>query len=138
MLSDLFDLLTFFDFFDSIHLMHELITILRRFIPPYKIRVTKSILFNFLHALFGSLSIAMLIPILKIIFQNENDITEPVPFALDSQTLNHLFNYYITTIKYSYGQSTTLIVVGLIAVIATAFKTGFAYLANLQIRNLPT
>ena len=133
MLSDLFDLLTFFDFFDSIHLMHELITILRRFIPPYKIRVTKSILFNFLHALFGSLSIAMLIPILKIIFQNENDITEPVPFALDSQTLNHLFNYYITTIKYSYGQSTTLIVVGLIAVIATAFKTGFAYLAAYEL-----
>ena len=55
--------------------MHDLILILKRFIPPYKLRVTKSIIFNFLHAIFGSLSIAMLGPILKIIFTNEQDVT---------------------------------------------------------------
>ena len=48
--------------------MNELITIFKRFIPPYKSRLVKSIIYNFLHALFGSLSVAMLIPILKIIF----------------------------------------------------------------------
>lgn len=113
--------------------MHDLISILRRFIPPYKLRVFKSVLFNFLHAFFGSLSIAMLIPILGIIFDSQHDVTEKVPFALDSKSLGNLFYYYITCIKYTYGQSSTLIIVGLVAVVATAFKTGFSYLASYEL-----
>lgn len=113
--------------------MHDLISILRRFIPPYKLRVFKSVLFNFLHAFFGSLSIAMLIPILGIIFDSQHDVTEKVPFALDSKSLGNLFYYYITYIKYTYGQSSTLIIVGLVAVVATAFKTGFSYLASYEL-----
>ena len=89
--------------------MHDLLSILKRFIPPYKIRVIKSILYNFLHAIFGSLSIAMLIPILGIIFSSQQDVTEKVPFALDTATLKHLFNYYVTQIKLEYGPSVTLI-----------------------------
>ena len=75
--------------------MHDLILILKRFIPPYKLRVTKSIIFNFLHAIFGSLSIAMLGPILKIIFNNEQDVTELVPFEFNSESIGQIFNYYI-------------------------------------------
>lgn len=113
--------------------MHDLISILKRFVPPYKIRVVKSILFNFLHAVFGSISIAMLIPVLGIIFDNQQEVLEKVPFALDSHTLKHLFNYYITTIKQTYGSSATLLFVGGIAVLATAFKTGFAYLGAYEL-----
>lgn len=113
--------------------MHDLISILRRFIPPYKIRVTKSIIFNFLHAIFGSLSIAMLIPILGIIFDSQKDVTEKIPFAFDAATLKHLFNYYITQVKVNYGPSATLILIGGMAVIATALKTGFAYLGAYEL-----
>lgn len=113
--------------------MHDLILILRRFIPSYKIRVTKSIVFNLLHAIFGSLSIAMLMPILGIIFNNQNDVTELVPFTLDAKTISQIFNYYITDIKNTFGPSTTLIIVGLFAVVTTAFKTGFAYLAAYEL-----
>lgn len=113
--------------------MHDLLSILKRFIPPYKIRVIKSILYNFLHAIFGSLSIAMLIPILGIIFSSQQDVTEKVPFALDTATLKHLFNYYVTQIKLEYGPSVTLIFIGAIAIIATALKTGFAYLGAYEL-----
>ena len=113
--------------------MHDLLSILKRFIPPYKIRVIKSILYNFLHAIFGSLSIAMLIPILGIIFSSQQDVTEKVPFALDTATLKHLFNYYVTQIKLEYGPSVTLIFIGTIAIIATALKTGFAYLGAYEL-----
>ena len=113
--------------------MHDLLSILRRFIPPYKMRVAKSILYNFLHAIFGSLSIAMLIPILGIIFSSQQDVTEKVPFALDTATLKHLFNYYVTQIKLEYGPSVTLIFIGAIAIIATALKTGFAYLGAYEL-----
>ena len=113
--------------------MHDLLSILRRFIPPYKMRVAKSILYNFLHAVFGSLSIAMLIPILGIIFSSQQDVTEKVPFALDTDTIKQLFNYYVTQIKYEYGASATLILIGGVAIIATALKTGFAYLGSYEL-----
>lgn len=113
--------------------MHDLLSILKRFIPPYKIRVIKSILYNFLHAIFGSLSIAMLIPILGIIFSSQQDVTEKVPFAVDTATLKHLFNYYVTQIKLEYGPSVTLIFIGAIAIVATALKTGFAYLGAYEL-----
>ena len=113
--------------------MHDLLSILKRFIPPYKIRVIKSILYNFLHAIFGSLSIAMLIPILGVIFSSQQDVTEKVPFALDTATLKHLFNYYVTQIKLEYGPSVTLIFIGAIAIVATALKTGFAYLGAYEL-----
>ena len=113
--------------------MHDLILILKRFIPPYKLRVTKSIIFNFLHAIFGSLSIAMLGPILKIIFNNEQDVTELVPFEFNSESIGQIFNYYITTIKYTYGPSTTLILIGVVAIVTTALKTGFAYLGAYEL-----
>lgn len=113
--------------------MKDLISILRRFIPPYKSPVAKSVLFNFLHAIFGSLSIAMLIPILRIIFDNQHDVTELVPFALDTKSIAQIFNYYVTEIKNSFGQANTLVFVGILAIISTAFKTGFAYLASYEL-----
>lgn len=113
--------------------MHDLISILKRFIPPYKLRVSKSILFNLLHALFGSLSIMMLMPILGIIFGSQEDVLEKVPFALDANSIFTNFSYYVTQVKYLYGQSTTLLFIGLIAVVATALKTGFAYLAAYEL-----
>ena len=113
--------------------MHDLISILKRFLPPYKARVTKSIVFNFLHALFGSLSIMMLMPILGIIFNSQKEVTEKVPFELNSESLSLFFSYYITQLKYAYGPSITLIFIGFIAVIGTAFKTGFAYLAAYEL-----
>ena len=114
-------------------LMHDLISILKRFIPPYKIRVIKSIIYNFLHAIFGTLSIAMLIPILGIIFSSQQEVTEKIPFQLDTATIKHLFNYYVTQIKIEYGPSATLILIGSFAVLATALKTGFAYLGAYEL-----
>ena len=113
--------------------MNELITIFKRFIPPYKSRLVKSIVYNFLHALFGSLSVAMLIPILKIIFNDQEEVTELVAFNWDIKTLTQIFNYYVTTVKTTYGPSSTLILIGCVAVITTGLKTGFAYLGAYEL-----
>lgn len=113
--------------------MHDLILILKRFIPPYKSRVTKSIIYNLLHAVFGGISVAMLIPILKVIFNSQEEVTELVPFHLDIATLTHIFNYYITLIKTTYGPSSTLILIGCLAIITTGLKTGFAYLGAYEL-----
>lgn len=113
--------------------MHDLFSILKRFIPPYRWRVVKSVMYNFLHALFGSVSIAMLIPILGIIFNSREEVTEQVAFAWDMSSLKELFNYYVTQVKLEYGPSMTLLLIGLVAVVATALKTGFAYMGSFEL-----
>lgn len=118
--------------------MHDFIFILRRFIPPYKFRLVKSILYNLLHAVFGTLSVAMLAPVLSILFGTQPDVNEKIPFALDLNTIKHLFYYYISELKTDYGPASTLLFVGFIAILATALKTGFAYLGayeTIYIRN---
>lgn len=56
--------------------MRDFIVILKRFIPPYKFRVIRSILFNLLQALFGATAIAMLSPIMGILFGTSAEVTE--------------------------------------------------------------
>lgn len=112
--------------------MSDFIIILKRFIPPYRWRLGKSIFYNILHAIFGTLSLVMLTPVLGILFGTEKDVTDKLPFAFDIDTMKHIFYYYVTQIKLTFGPSSTLIFVGFIAVFATALKTGFAYLAAFE------
>lgn len=118
--------------------MHDFILILKRFIPPYKWRVVKSVLYNILHAVFGTLSVAMLAPVLGILFGTQPDVMDKIPFEMTVDAVKNNFYYYITLIKNTYSPSTALIFVGIIAIIGTALKTGFAYLGayeTIYIRN---
>lgn len=112
--------------------MRDFIVILKRFIPPYKFRVIRSILFNLLQALFGATAIAMLSPIMGILFGTSAEITEKVPFEFSFAAIKDTFFYYITSFKHLYGASNTLIFIGVFAILATALKTGFAYLASYE------
>jgi subfamily B ATP-binding cassette protein MsbA len=109
--------------------VRDLLLLFRRFIPPYKFRLVKSVLFNLLHALFGLFAISMLIPILDILFSGETMEVERAPFRMDVDGLKQLFNYHVSRVYNTHGPGMTLLFVGVIAVIATALKTGFAYLA---------
>lgn len=112
--------------------MREFIVILKRFIPPYKFRVIRSILFNLLQALFGATAIAMLSPIMGILFGTSEEVMTKVPFDFSFASIKDTFFYYITTFKHLYGASNTLIFIGVFAIFATALKTGFAYLASYE------
>lgn len=112
--------------------MREFIVVLKRFIPPYKLRLVKSILYNILHALFGTLSLAMLAPVLGILFGMQPDVTVKPDFALDLESLKDIFYYHITTIKVEFGPTSALIFIGAIAITATALKTGAAYMAAFE------
>ncbi len=108
--------------------MKDFIQILKRFIPPYKWKLVKNIFFNFLHALFGGASFAMMAPVLGILFGTQEDVTTKVPWEF-TDALKHNFYYLITNVKSEYGASTALIIIGAILVFAVLLKTGFAYLA---------
>lgn len=109
--------------------MRDFIEIIKRFIPPYKARLSRNIVFNVLHALFGSTSFIMLIPVLGILFGTIPETTELMPFALSKEVLMNNLYYYVTLIKQACGPVNTLLVVGGMFILAALFKTGFAYLA---------
>lgn len=112
--------------------MRDFIVILKRFIPPYKFRLIRSIFFNLLQALFGATAIAMLSPIMGILFGTSDEVTVKVPFDFSFASIKDNFFYYITSFKQLYGASNTLIFIGVFAILATALKTGFAYLASYE------
>ena len=86
--------------------MRDFIQILKRFIPPYKSRLGKNIFYNILSAAFGSVSFVLLVPVLNILFNVTEEVTELVPFELNKESLMTNFNYYVTLSKQHFSAST--------------------------------
>lgn len=109
--------------------MKDFLNILRRFIPPYKSRMLLNFLFNLLSAVFAVFSMALMIPILEIIFGQSEDVFALQQWSADLGTIKNNLYYYVTAIKTDYGAGYTLLFVGIFIIFMTALKVGFAYLA---------
>ncbi len=117
--------------------MKEFFQVLRRFIPPYKKYLVASVVFNILSALLNIFSFAALIPILQILFQT-GDAEEATQWLkwdwgnVQGVLMNNL-NYTVNQLIASYGQTTTLLFIGLFLVVTTALKTGAYFLSSATI-----
>ena len=113
--------------------MKEFLNVLRRFVPPYKKYLALSIGFNLLSAVLNIFSFAALIPILQILFQTGDAETATALMAWDwgniQEVVTNNMNYYVTAMVAHYGQTTTLLFIGIFLAITTAMKTG-AYFAS--------
>lgn len=112
--------------------------VIGRYIKPYWLMVVLSFTFNILSAFFSVLSMALMIPILEIIFQQGSEVTELMAWDVDMSVIKNNFYFYITSIKHEYGPGSALLFSGLFMVIGTFIKCGMAYLAsytNVGIRN---
>ncbi|WP_319501617.1 ABC transporter ATP-binding protein [uncultured Draconibacterium sp.] len=103
---------------------------MKRFVPPYRGKVVMNIIYNILGALFGTFSFAMLIPALDILFKTKELVTEKVQWAFTADSITNNINYYISSFISKHGEQDSLLLIGLILVIATLFKVGFTYLAD--------
>ena len=108
--------------------MKEFFGVLKRYIPPYKKQLALNFLFNLLSALFTVFSMALMSPILEILFELSEDVNQLLPWAANFDVIKNNLYYYVTLIKNDYGTGMTLLLVGLFVVIATFLKVGFAYL----------
>jgi subfamily B ATP-binding cassette protein MsbA len=118
--------------------MKDIYIILKRFAFPYKQKLFLTFLFTLLAALFTVFSMGLMIPILKILFNQQPDVNTLLPWKLNLDTLMNNLYYYMTIIKNKHGIGYTLLFAGLFVSLATAFKTGFTYLAsytNVGVRN---
>ncbi len=113
--------------------MREFIDVLRRFIPPYKKYLILSVIFNILSAILNIFSFAALIPILQILFQTSDAKTATSIMAWDwgniQEVLMNNMNYYVNGLIAEWGQTTTLLFIGLFLGVATFLKTGAYFLS---------
>ncbi|MBO4811368.1 MAG: ABC transporter ATP-binding protein [Prevotella sp.] len=113
--------------------MKEFLQVLRRFVPPYKKYLVLSVVFNILSALLNIFSFAALIPILQILFQTGDAEAATSWMAWDwgniQGVLMNNLNYMVNQLIANFGQTTTLLFIGIFLAVTTAMKTG-AYFAS--------
>ena len=107
------------------------------YLLPYKRNLGLNLLFNFLSAIFGNLSLITMIPLLKILFGLEEKVYGYIPLrgTLSSMgdlanALKHNIYSFITQISDNQGPARALICIGLFLVVMVFFKVAFTYLAS--------
>ena len=122
--------------------MKEFLKVLHRFLPPYKRYVVLSIVFNILSAVLNIFSFAAIIPILQILFQTGDAESATSVMAWDwgnvQEVLMNNMNFYVNGLIARWGQTTTLLLIGLFLAATTFLKTGVYYLAAVSILPIRT
>ena len=117
--------------------MKEFLQVLRRFVPPYKKYLVLSVVFNVLSAALNIFSFATLIPILQIIFQvgDTNKATSLMAWDWGNikDVLSNNADYYVNMMIADWGESTTLLVIGIALAVMTGLKTGAYFLSSATI-----
>jgi ATP-binding cassette, subfamily B, bacterial MsbA len=116
--------------------MFKFITLLKRFIPPYKKYVLLCLLFNLLTMVFSLFSFMAIGPVLQVLFglQKMNSIYIAWNWhdsykAIGTAVKNNLY-YWVEHGIQSVGPSSALIYLGGFLVLMTTFKVGTAYLGS--------
>lgn len=120
--------------------MKDFITLIRRFVPPYKKYVFLNIMYNILGALLNVFSFMLIIPILEILFKINKKTYEYIPYDTSSikafvntDTIINNFYWYMTDIINNNGPGLALLILGLFLIIMTFFKTATVYLSGYYI-----
>ena len=109
--------------------MKELFTFLSRFVRPYRKNLVGSVIYNLLSAILNVFSFALIVPILRILFKISTEEYEFVALSSTGsarelvQALKNDFFYMVTDFIGKYGESRTLLVLGLVLIVMTFFKT---------------
>lgn len=114
------------------------LTLIKRFVFPYKWYVVLNILCNILSTVFSLFSFALIIPILEILFKTTNVSYTYMPFEWSMDVIKNNAYWWVSNYIETNGALNTLFLLGAFLVILTFFKTGIAYLASYFIIPLRT
>ena len=109
--------------------MKELFAFLRRFVRPYRSNLAGSVAYNLLSAILNVFSFALIVPILRILFKISTETYEYTPFSQADglrdfvNLVKENFFYKVTDFINQYGESKTLLILGLVLIVMTFFKT---------------
>jgi len=103
---------------------------LLKYLLPYKWFVIQNVVYNILGAFFALFSFAMVIPFLRILFDNQPLVTDPMEFELSTDYFMHTLNYAMGRLMLQEGKASALILVSILVVIFSLMKNGFTFFAN--------
>ena len=109
--------------------MKELFAFLRRFVRPYRRNLVGSVAYNLLSAVLNVFSFALIVPILRILFKINTEVYEYIPLSEAQgarEVVNALRNDFFCKVSdfvAQYGESRTLLILGLVLIVMTFFKT---------------
>jgi subfamily B ATP-binding cassette protein MsbA len=101
-----------------------------KYMYPYWGKGVMSIVYALISTIFSLFSFTMAIPFLGILFGNQPRITELVKWELNTKSISHNFNYFLSHIIESQGPEAALLSVSVIVVTFVLLKTLFHYLSN--------
>ena len=99
------------------------------YVKPYWFSILMNIVFNILAIVFSLFSFSMIVPFLNLLFNPENLTTVKPEFALDTDSLLAMLDYYVSYIIILKGQSTALVFICLLLVIAFFLRNITTYFA---------
>ena len=114
----------------------NIISLLKRFVPPYRWQVAANLFFNILSTVLSLFSFATIIPVLQILFglsELEVAYTPLSDAATMQETISALKNnlyYFLQTQIETQGAQAVLLLLGACLVVLTGFKCLTAWLAN--------
>ncbi|OYU82004.1 MAG: antibiotic ABC transporter ATP-binding protein [Flavobacterium sp. BFFFF1] len=111
------------------------------FAKKYKTHVVWNVVHNILYALFGTIGMVMIFPVLKVLFGNEKKVTELPHYngLLHIDTyLNDTLFYYVKYFSDSYGPNYALLLTVSLVVITFLFKNLFGYLGLQHLTKVKT
>jgi subfamily B ATP-binding cassette protein MsbA len=109
------------------------------FVKPYKFHVVWNIIYNILYALFSTLSFIALIPMMQVLFDNAEKVTEkPVYTSIWNITKygKEYLYYYITELQNNNGPQYALLLVVSLVITTFLFKNLFNYLGSNHLMHL--
>lgn len=110
--------------------MKELISLLKRFIPPYKKEVFLNFLFNVLSAVASVFTFAAIVPILEMLFKVNQEVYEFIPWdGLDTDIIKNNIYWYMSEMASSHNATYVLVFLGLYLILMTFFRTATMYLS---------
>ena len=107
----------------------------------YKNNIVWNIAFNVLYALFGTLGMVMIFPVLKVLFGNGEKITKLPTYngIMEIDTyLNDTLFYYVTHFSETYGANYALLLTVSLVIITFLFKNLSGYLGLQHLMKLKT
>lgn len=117
--------------------MKDFITLIRRFVSPYKHLVLWNLLFNVLSAFMNVFSFALIVPILRILFKVDNTVYQYIP--VDTSDINSLFNFkvlennfywYLSDVMTNYSGGKVLFLLGSCLVVMTVLRVSAMFLSS--------
>lgn len=114
--------------------MRNFLSIIRRFVPPYKNYVILNFIFNVLAALLNVFSFALIIPILQILFKTESKTYSFIDWGNSTMSFMDIIKnnayWWIANLIETNGAIYTLFILSISLIIMTFLKTAAAFLSS--------